>query len=138
VVGGIMAVSDPIADMLTRIRNAMMVRKSSVVIPYSKMKLEILAILKNKGFITDYKEIKVGIFKDIEVSLKYEVDGRTPVVTEIFRVSKPGRRVYTKKDEIPRVLQGKGLVVVSTSKGIMSGDEAKKKGLGGEVLLKAC
>jgi small subunit ribosomal protein S8 len=132
-----MAVSDPIADMLTRIRNAMMVRKSSVVIPYSKMKLEILAILKNKGFITDYKEIKVGIFKDIEVSLKYEVDGRTPVVTEIFRVSKPGRRVYTKKDEIPRVLQGKGLVVVSTSKGIMSGDEAKKKGLGGEVLLKA-
>jgi small subunit ribosomal protein S8 len=137
VVGGIMAVSDPIADMLTRIKNAMMVRKSSVVLPCSKMKLEILAILKNKGFIEDYREIKVGIFKDIEVILKYENDGKTPVVTEIYRVSKPGRRIYTKKDEIPRVLQGKGLVVVSTSKGIMSGDEARKKGLGGEVLLKA-
>jgi small subunit ribosomal protein S8 len=132
-----MAVSDPIADMLTRIKNAMMVRKSSVVLPCSKMKLEILAILKNKGFIEDYREIKVGIFKDIEVILKYENDGKTPVVTEIYRVSKPGRRIYTKKDEIPRVLQGKGLVVVSTSKGIMSGDEARKKGLGGEVLLKA-
>jgi len=132
-----MAVSDPIADMLIRIKNAMMIRKSSVVIPYSKMKIEILTILKNKGFIVDYREIKVGVFKDIEVDLKYEIDGKTSVITEIFRVSKPGRRIYIKKDEIPKVLQGKGLVVVSTSKGVMSGEEARKKGLGGEVLFKA-
>lgn len=131
-----MAVSDPIADLLTRVRNALAVRKSIVIVPASKMKMEILSILKKRGYISDFKEIK-NQFKEIEISLKYEKDGRTPIITEVIRVSKPGRRIYTKKDEIPRILQGKGLVVISTSSGIMSGDEAKKKGLGGEILFKA-
>ncbi|HBG81333.1 TPA: 30S ribosomal protein S8 [candidate division CPR2 bacterium] len=132
-----MAVSDPIADMLTRIKNALAVRKEIVIIPSSRIKLEILSILKKRGYIEDFKELKVNEFKEIEVRLKYGLDGRKPAINEVMRVSKPGRRVYSKKDEIPRVLQGKGITVISTSKGIMSGDDAKKQGLGGEILLKA-
>jgi len=131
-----MAVSDPIADMLIRIKNALRVRKAIVALPSSKMKMEVLSILKKRGFIAGFKEISKDGFKEIEIELRYESDGRTPVITEISRISKPGRRVYSKKDDIPRVMQGRGVIVMSTSKGIMSGDDARKKGLGGEVLLK--
>jgi len=131
-----MAVSDPIADMLIRIKNALRVRKAIVALPSSKMKMEVLSILTKRGFIAGFKEISKDGFKEIEIELRYESDGRTPVITEVSRISKPGRRVYSKKDDIPRVMQGRGVIVMSTSKGIMSGDDARKKGLGGEVLLK--
>jgi len=131
-----MAGSDPIADMLIRRKNALRVRKAIVALPSSKMKMEVLSILKKRGFIAGFKEISKDGFKEIEIELRYESDGRTPVITEVSRISKPGRRVYSKKDDIPRVMQGRGVIVMSTSKGIMSGDDARKKGLGGEVLLK--
>ncbi len=123
-----MAITDPVADMLTRIRNAHLVEKSTVVIPASKLKVEVLKVLKKEGYVNDFSLENNGatILVNIEgIDLK-----------KIIRVSKPGRRIYAGKAEIPVVLQGFGLVVMSTSKGVMSGKEAKKLGLGGEVICK--
>jgi small subunit ribosomal protein S8 len=123
-----MAITDPIADMLTRIRNARLVGKSSVIIPASKLKVEILKVLKNEGYIDDFTLENNGATILANIN---ETDTK-----KLIRVSKPGRRVYAANTEIPIVLQGHGLVVLSTSKGVMSGKEAKKLGLGGEVICK--
>lgn len=128
--------TDPIADMLTRIRNASRVRKAEVYIPFSKMKLEIVKILKKEGFIESFEEIKAGSaekkFGGLSLKLKY--DGKTPIITSLKRISKPGRRVYAAKDELPKVLNNFGVAIISTSKGLMTNREAKKIGLGGEVV----
>ena len=125
-------VTDPIADMLTRIRNANTMRYKEVEIPSSKVKLEIAKILKNEGFINDYKIKKNNVQDIIVLSLKY--NNKERVITGLKRISKPGLRVYAKSDEIPRVLNGLGIAIISTSKGIMTGKDAKAANLGGEVL----
>lgn len=126
--------TDPISDMLTRIRNASMVGKEEVGLPVSKLKLSVLSVLKDAGYIEDFKEEKNGSFGRVSVKLKYE--NKKSVISLLERVSKPGRRVYSGKSEIPRVLSGKGIVIISTPKGVMTGNEAKKQGLGGEILCK--
>ena len=125
-------VTDPIADMLTRIRNANTMRYKEVEIPSSKVKVEIAKILKNEGFINDYKIKKNNVQDVIILSLKY--NNKERVITGLKRISKPGLRVYAKADEIPRVLNGLGIAIISTSKGIMTGKDAKAANLGGEVL----
>ena len=125
-------VTDPIADMLTRIRNANAMRYKEVEIPSSKVKLEITKILKNEGFINDYKIKKNNIQDVIVLNLKY--NNKERVITGLKRISKPGLRVYAKANEIPRVLNGLGIAVISTSQGIMTGKAAKAANLGGEVL----
>ena len=127
-----MNISDPIADMLTRIRNASRARHDDVSMPASRTKLAIAEILKEEGFIEDFSEGQAGPRKDINIKLKYV--GKVPVVSGLKRISKPGLRVYASKTEIPRVLGGLGVVVVSTSQGIMTGAQARKGQLGGEVL----
>ena len=126
-------VTDPIADMLTRIRNANAMRYKEVEIPASKIKVEIAKILKEEGFINDYKIKKNNVQDIIVISLKYG-DNKERVITGLKRISKPGLRVYAKSEEIPRVLNGLGIAIVSTSKGIMTGKNAKASNLGGEVL----
>lgn len=128
-----MSVSDPIGDMLTRIRNACMARHVVVNIPASKMKLAIADILKREGFIKDYTLIEGTPFSTIAITLKYMSD-RRPAITGLRRVSKPGLRIYTKRDEIPRVRGGLGLSILSTPKGILAGHEAWQERVGGEVL----
>jgi small subunit ribosomal protein S8 len=128
-----MNVSDPIADMLTRIRNASRARHTDVIVPASRTKLAIARILKDEGFIADYTEQKEGPSAFLRLTLKY-VDGKAPVVSGLKRISKPGLRVYAGKTEIPRVLGGLGIVIVSTSQGIMTGAQARRAQLGGEVL----
>ncbi len=123
-----MATTDPIADMLTRIRNARLVHKESVVIPASKLKVEILKVLKSAGYIGSFTLENDG------ATILADISGTD--VKKLIRVSKPGRRIYVGKDEIPSVLQGYGLVVISTSKGVMNGADAKKLGLGGELICK--
>ncbi|MFO7981175.1 MAG: 30S ribosomal protein S8 [Candidatus Aminicenantes bacterium] len=128
-----MTLTDPIADMLTRIRNAGIVRKKEVDIPSSNMKAAIAKILKEEGYIKNYKVIddkKQGILK---IFLKYTEDKKN-VISGLQRVSKPGCRIYCKKDNIPKVLDGLGVVIVSTSEGIFSGKDCETKGLGGEVV----
>lgn len=125
--------TDPIADMLTRIRNANIMRYKEVEIPHSKVKLEIAKILKDEGFINDYKVKKNNVQDVIVLSLKYG-DKKERVITGLKRISKPGLRVYAKYEEIPRVLNGLGIAIVSTSQGIMTGKNAKASKLGGEVL----
>ena len=125
-------VTDPIADMLTRIRNAKTMRYKEVEIPSSKVKVEIAKILKNEGFINDYKIKKNNVQDIIVLSLKY--NNKERVITGLKRISKPGLRVYAKSEEIPRVLNGLGIAIISTSKGIMTGKDAKAANLGGEVL----
>ena len=127
-----MVVSDPIADMLTRIRNANQLRYKEVEMPSSKIKEEIARILKEEGFIANYKVSENGAEKQIVLTLKYVKKQR--VITGLKRISKPGLRVYAKADEIPSVLNGLGIAIVSTSMGVMTGRDAKKKSLGGEVL----
>ena len=127
-----MNVSDPIADMLTRIRNATRARHEEVVVPASKTKLAIAKILKDEGFIDDFSEYQEGPRNVVKIRLRYV--GKVPVVSGLKRVSKPGLRVYAAKTEIPRVLGGLGVVIVSTSQGIMTGAQARKAELGGEVL----
>ena len=126
-------VTDPIADMLTRIRNANVMRYKEVEVPSSKIKVEIARILKEEGFINDYKVKKNNVQDIIAISLKYG-DNKERVITGLKRISKPGLRVYAKSEEIPRVLNGFGIAIVSTSKGIMTGKDAKASNLGGEVL----
>jgi small subunit ribosomal protein S8 len=128
-----MNVSDPIADMLTRIRNASRARHTEVVVPASRTKREIARILKAEGFIADVSEGQEGPRLTLTLTLKY-VDGKAPVVSGLKRISKPGLRVYAAKTDIPRVLGGLGIVIVSTSQGIMTGAQARKAQLGGEVL----
>ena len=125
--------TDPIADMLTRIRNANQNRASKVEIPASKVKLEIAKILKDEGFIADYKVLKEDVQGTIVLTLKYGPN-KERVITGLKRISKPGLRVYAKNDEIPKVLNGLGIAIISTSKGLMTDKEARKNNLGGEVL----
>ena len=128
-----MSMTDPIADMLTRIRNGIQSRHDRVELPCSKLKVEIARILKSEGFISNYKVVDAVPQSTLRVHLKYSDDGE-PVIHGIERVSRPGRRVYRAKDEIPRVLGGLGLAIVSTSHGVLSGADAVRKGVGGEVL----
>ena len=128
-----MVVSDPIADMLTRIRNANQLRYKEVSMPSSKMKEEIARILKEEGYIVNYKIVKKDIQNELVLTLKYGVR-KQRVITGLKRISKPGLRVYAHADEIPSVLNGLGIAIVSTSEGVMTGRDAKKKSLGGEVL----
>ncbi len=125
--------TDPIADMLTRIRNANMVSHPSVEIPSSKLKVELAKLLKEEGFITDYTIKEVGKFKVLEIELKYD-EKRKPVITSLKRVSKPGLRTYCKAKNLPQVLGGMGVAIVSTSKGLLTDRKARKENLGGEVL----
>ena len=129
-----MPVSDPISDMLTRIRNAVMVHHSSVSIPASKTKESLLTLLKQEGFISDFKKNIDGSKTFFEVTLRY-YDDNSSVITGLKRISKPGLRVYSKKNDIPRYLGGLGVSFLSTPKGIMTGYNAKKQGLGGELLF---
>jgi small subunit ribosomal protein S8 len=125
------AVSDPIADMMTRIRNAAQAKHTNVRIPVSKIKLEIAKILHEEGYIRGFQLVGKG--RDVRIRLKYD-DHREPIIQGIKRVSKPGRRVYAGTEELPRVLGGLGVAIVSTSQGVMTAKEARKRGIGGEVL----
>lgn len=125
--------TDPIADMLTRIRNANMAKLEKVDIPASKMKIEITKILKEKGFIKSFKVLRDRKQGMIRVSLKY-LNGQEKVITGLTRISKPGRRVYVGKEMIPRVMGGYGIAILSTSKGIMTDEICRRDGVGGEVL----
>ena len=129
-----MSITDPIADMLTRIRNAIMARHDSVLIPASKTKISIADILKEEGFITDYEVVKGNTpQRVIKIQLKY-TEKKEPVLTGLKRVSKPGLRVYVGKGEIPRIYEGLGITILSTPSGVMTGRQAWRKGVGGEVL----
>jgi len=128
-----MNTSDPIADMLTRIRNASQARHQELTMPSSRVKREIARILVEEGFVESFATQQGDVQEMLTVQLKY-VEGRTPVVSGLKRISKPGLRVYARKTEIPRVLGGLGLAILSTSHGIMTGAQARKLNLGGEVL----
>lgn len=125
--------TDPIADMLTRIRNANVMRYKEVEVPASKIKVEIARILKEEGFISDYKIKKNNVQNIISLNLKYG-QNKERVITGLKRISKPGLRVYASVEELPRILNGLGIAIVSTSKGLMTDKEARKESLGGEVL----
>ena len=125
--------SDPIADMLTRIRNANMVSHETVEMPSSKLKVELAKLLKSEGFITDYAVKEVGKFKVLSITLKYD-DKKKPVITKLERISKPGLRNYCKAKNLPKVLGGMGIAIVSTSKGLLTDRKARKENIGGEVL----
>jgi small subunit ribosomal protein S8 len=125
--------TDPISDMLMRIKNALMARQKTVAVPGSKLKLEIARILKDEGFIEDYRVVEEKPQIKIEIVLKYD-DKKSPVIAGIKRVSKPGRRIYRGYKELPRVLDGMGMAIISTSQGIMTDHEARKRRLGGEVI----
>ena len=129
-----MSRTDLIADAFTIIRNAGRAKKEEAYVPYSKSLSKICDILKNADYLQDHKEVDLGKFKKIKVYLKYE--GKASAIRQIERVSSPGRRVYVRKDAVPSVLQGYGIAIVSTSLGILSGDEAKAKGIGGELIGK--
>ena len=127
-----MMVTDPIADMLTRIRNAVQAHHETVDIPASKEKLEIAKILKNEGFITEY-EVNDDLKKTITITLKY-TKGNQKVISGVKRISKPGLRIYAQADKLPRVLNGLGIAIISTSHGLLTDKEAKAKHVGGEVV----
>jgi small subunit ribosomal protein S8 len=135
-----MSISDPIADMLTRIRNAVMNGQALVAMPHSKMKAEIAKILKEEGFLDGFEVAEAERPGQVvlRVRIKYigERRERRPVLTNLVRVSRPGRRVYTKKQDIPWVLSGLGVAIISTPKGIMTGQRARQLGVGGEILCK--
>lgn len=126
-------ISDPISDMLTRIRNGLMARQKQVVMPGSKVKVAVARILKDEGFIRDFEVTKDVPQAQLRIVLKYDRD-RKPIVTGLKRISKPGRRVYVKRSAVPWVLSGLGVAVLSTPQGIMSGQRARRQGVGGEVL----
>jgi len=136
-----MAVTDPIADMLTRIRNAVMAGHTTVALPSSKIKAAIAQILKEEGYIGGYdivEDNKQAAFKVLRIRLKYvgERRDRRPVISGLERISRPGRRVYTGKQEIPWVLSGMGIAILSTPKGVMTGQRARQLGVGGEIICK--
>ncbi len=128
-----MSMTDPIADMLTRIRNANQVSHPVVSMPSSKLKVQLAKLLKEEGFITDYSVKEDGKFKVLEIALKYDAKNK-PIITKLERVSKPGLRSYSKAKNLPKVLGGMGIAVVSTSKGLLTDRKARKENLGGEVL----
>ena len=128
-----MSVNDPIADFLTRIRNAGMARHETVVMPHSKVKAEMARILTEQGYVESFSERGEGAKKKLVVELKYDPDGRR-AIRGLRRMSRPGRRVYRKQANIPRVLDGLGVAILSTSRGILTDHEARRAGLGGEVL----
>ena len=128
-----MAVSDPIADMLTRIRNALTAKHNSVLVTSSRIKLSIARILKEEGFISDYEVLKGKTHRVIKIILKYS-DNNRPVISGLEKVSKPGLRVYVERKEIPRVYGGLGIAIVSTSKGVKTGHQSWRQGIGGELL----
>ena len=129
-----MTMSDPIADMLTRIRNANTAKHDTVDIPSSKMKNAIAEILFNEGYIAKYEIIEDGNFKTIRVTLKYGADKNEKIITGIKRISKPGLRVYAGKEELPRVLGGLGIAIISTNQGVITDKKARELQVGGEVL----
>src|SRR6202453_666382 len=128
-----MAITDPIADMLTRIRNAQSARHPKVDVPASKLKMEIARILKEEGFIVNFKLADEGAKRSIRIYLKY-TPGNVPVISKIERVSRPGCRVYVGSKKVPRVLGGLGVNILTTPRGVMTGSSARKEGVGGEVL----
>jgi len=125
--------TDPISDMLTRIRNALIAKHKTVGIPASGIKVEVAKVLKEEGYISGYRVNEDGIIKTINLELKYSEE-HDSIIREIKRISKPGRRVYVKKNEIPRVRGGLGITLLSTSKGIMTGSRARSLGIGGELI----
>ncbi|MBL8293092.1 MAG: 30S ribosomal protein S8 [Bryobacterales bacterium] len=126
-------ISDPIADMLTRVRNALQARHPKVDVPSSKLKMEIARILKEEGYVLNFKLVEEGSQKIIRIYLKY-TPANQPVISRIERVSRPGCRIYSNGKEVPRVLGGLGINIVTTSKGVMTGAQARKDGVGGEIL----
>ena len=128
-----MSHTDPIADMLTRIRNANKALQAKAEMPSSSLKVDLARVLKDEGYITSYAVVKDGSFDKLVVELKY-TDGRRRVISQIKRISKPGRRMYAKKDNLPKVLGGLGTAVISTSRGMMTAREAQRQGVGGEVV----
>ena len=129
-----MAMSDPIADMLTRIRNANTAKHDTVDVPSSKMKLAIADILKDEGYIKGYEMVDEGSFKNIRISLKYGADKNEKIISGLKKISKPGLRIYASKEELPKVLGGLGTAIISTNQGVITDKEARKRGVGGEVL----
>ena len=129
-----MTMSDPIADMLTRIRNANTAKHDPVDVPCSKMKLAIANILVDEGYIAKYDLVEDGAFKTIHITLKYGADKNEKVISGLKRISKPGLRVYANTEDIPKVLGGLGTAIISTNKGVVTDKEARKLGVGGEVL----
>lgn len=129
-------ISDPVGDMLTRIRNALMAGKATVEVPNSKLKVEIARILKDEGFIESYVVGEEKPASIIEITLKYYGSRRErkPVITHLERISKPGRRIYRQKRDLPRVMSGIGIAIVTTPKGVMTAQQARRQGVGGEVL----
>ncbi len=125
--------TDPIADMLTRMRNTLLIRTEKVDIPASRMKVELAKILKEEGFIKSYKIIKDKKQGMLRVTLKYTTDN-SPVISGLKRISKPGRRVYAGKDEVPNVMDGVGIAILTTSMGVLSDKSCRREGVGGEVL----
>ncbi|AFZ52142.1 30S ribosomal protein S8 [Dactylococcopsis salina] len=126
--------TDTISDMLTRIRNACMVQHETTVVPFNKMNRNIARVLKEEGFIDSYEEVGEGLKKQVLISLRYQGRNRKPIIKKLQRVSRPGLRVYSNHKELPRVLGGIGIAIVSTSSGIMTDREARKRRIGGEVL----
>ncbi|CCY59161.1 30S ribosomal protein S8 [Clostridium sp. CAG:632] len=129
-----MAMSDPIADMLTRIRNANTAKHDTVDVPASKMKVSIAEILLNEGYIKAFDIVDDGNFKTIRITLKYGADKNEKIITGLKRISKPGLRVYASKEDLPKVLGGLGIAIISTNKGVLTDKEARKQNVGGEVL----
>jgi small subunit ribosomal protein S8 len=129
-----MAANDTISDMLTRIRNASLAKHQTTEVPSTKMTRSIAKVLKDEGFIGEYEEAGEGVQRRLVLSLKYKGKNRKPIITALKRVSKPGLRVYANRKELPRVLGGIGIAIVSTSSGIMTDREARRTGVGGEVL----
>ena len=129
-----MAAHDTISDMLTRIRNASIVKKQTTNIPATKMTRSIAKVLREEGFVGEYEETGEGIDKMLVLALKYKGKARQPIITALKRVSKPGLRVYSNHKDLPKVLGGIGIAVISTSSGIMTDREARKQGVGGEIL----
>ena len=129
-----MSMSDPIADMLTRIRNANTAKHNTVDVPSSKMKVAIADILTKEGYVQGYEIIEDGVKKTMRITLKYGKDKNEKVISGIKRISKPGLRVYANTDELPRVLGGMGTAIVSTNRGVITDKEARKLGVGGEVI----
>jgi small subunit ribosomal protein S8 len=129
-----MASNDTIADMLTRIRNASLARHQVTAIPATKMTQSIARVLKQEGYISDFEEVGEGIDRRLMLSLKYQGKTRQPIITTLKRVSRPGLRVYSNHKDLPRVLGGIGIAIISTSQGIMTDREARRQGVGGEIL----
>jgi len=126
-------ITDPIADMLSRIRNAQAVKKAEVLIPFSNLKFEIAKILKHENYIENFEKIEEAKFPQIKITLKYNEE-KEPAIREIKRISRPGQRIYVGKNKMPNILNNLGLAIISTSQGLMTNKEARRKNLGGEIL----